>query len=98
MRDAHMDTWNHLPHLLQSLVLGTLIEGAFIAVLRLVRGRFEPIGPLLDRLGPKTVRDPNARRTSAGCTAAIAWFLLSWFVGHWALHARRWIVAHLLHR
>jgi hypothetical protein len=93
-----MDTWNRLPHVLQSLVLGTLIEGAFIGALRLARGRFEPIGPLLDRIGPRAVRDPNARRTSAGCGVAIAWFFLSWLVGHEALRAKYWIVAHLLHR
>ena len=92
-----MDTWNHLPHVLQSLVLGTVIEAAFVAVLRVVRGKFEPIGPLLDRIGPKAVRDPNARRTSAGCGVAVVWFVVSWFVGHEALHVRRLIVARLLH-
>ena len=92
------DTWTRLPHVLQSLVVGTLIDGGFVAVLRLARGRFPPVGPVLDRLGPKAVRDPAARRTSAGCGVALAWFALSWLVGHEALHARRWVIAHLLHR
>ena len=93
-----MDTWNHVPHILQSLVLGTLIEGAFIGVLRLARGRFAPIGPVLDRIGPKKVRDPQARRASAGCAVALAWFALAWVLGHEALRAKAWIVASLLHR
>ena len=93
-----MDTWNRLPPVLQSLVLGNVIQWAFVGALRLARGRFEPIGPLLDRLGPKSVRDPNARRTSAGCAVAVAWLGLSWVVGHEALRVRHLIVAHLLHR
>ena len=92
-----MDTWSHLPPLLQYLVLGTLIEGAFVLALRLIRGRLPEVGPLLDRLGPKAVRDPKARRTSAGCGVAIAWFALSWLVGHEALRLERWIVHHLMH-
>ncbi len=92
-----MDTWNRVPHVLQSLVLGTLIEGAFVLLLRAVRGRFEPVGPLLDRLGPKAVRDPAARRTSAGCGVAVAWFVLSWAVGHEAIRVKVWLVARLLH-
>jgi hypothetical protein len=90
-----MDTWNHLPPFVQSLVLGNLIEWGFVALLRLIRGRFEPVGPLLDRIGPKSIRDRSARRTSAGCTVALAWFALSWLVGHEALRARVWIVNHL---
>ena len=93
-----MDTWSRVPPVLQSLVLGNVIQIAFVAVLRLVRGRLPQAGPLLDRLGPKAVRDPAARRTSAGCGVAVAWFALSWLVGHEALHARGQIVHHLLHR
>ena len=93
-----MDTWNRLPHVLQSLVVGTLIDGAFIGVLRLARGRFAPIGPVLDRIGPRKVRDPNARRASAGCAVALGWFVVSCIVGHEALRAKHWIVARLLHR
>ena len=92
-----MDSWNRVPPVLQSLVLGNLIQGAFVAVLRLARGRFRPLGPLLDRVGPKAVRDPNARRASAGCGVAVAWLALSWVVGHEALHLRRAIVHHLTH-
>ena len=92
-----MDTWSHLPHVLQSLVLGNAIQFAFVAVLRLARGRLPQVGPVLDRLGPKAVRDPAARRTSAGCGVAIAWCALSWVVGHEALRLRGMIVTHLLH-
>ena len=91
-------TWASLPHVLQSLVLGNVIQWLFVATLRVARGRFQPIGPVLDRLGPRAVRDPAARRASAGCTVALAWFALSWIVGHEALRAKAWVVARLLHR
>lgn len=93
-----MDTWNHLPPVLQALVLGNVIQTTFVVVLRLVRGRLPQVGPLLDRIGPKAVRSEQARRTSAGCGVAIVWFAMSWLVGHEALHVRRLIVAHLTHR
>ncbi len=93
-----MDTWNRLPPALQSLVLGTLLDGAFLALLRLARGRFERVGPLLDRFGPKAARDPHARRTPAGCGPALAGLAVSWLIAHEALRGRHWIVSHLVHR
>ena len=93
-----MDTWSHIPPPLQSLVLGNAIQFAVVFALRLARGRAPAIGPLLDRVGPKAVRDPTARRTSAGCGVAVVWLALSWVVGHEALHARGQIVHHLLGR
>ena len=94
---AAMD-WNHLPRWVQAIIVGNLVQAAFVAVLRVVLGRFSQFQPLVDRIGPKALRSSNARKWGGGLVIAICWFIISIKVGHAAIRAKQWVVARVLTR
>jgi hypothetical protein len=91
-----VDHWNHLPHWVRAIILGNVIQGAFVAVVRALAGRFVWLGSLVDRLGPKALRSGGARRTGEGIAAAVGWFALSWYVGHQVMGVQGKVVSWLL--
>ena len=76
---------------------GNLIQAGFVAVLRMLVGRFVWLGPVVDRVGPKALRS-RGKRAGGGVAVAIVWFALSWYVGHKALLARSHFVSWMLRR
>jgi hypothetical protein len=93
-----IENWNHLPHWLRAIILGNLIQGAFVALLRLLMGRFTWLEPMVQRLGPKALRGARARRAGEGFAVAVVWFALSWYVGRKAMAVQGAVVAWALRR
>ncbi len=89
--------WNHLPTFIQRILLGNLIQLIFVVLLRIVLKRYGWLQPVIDRVGPRRLRTQSERR--GGCLLiGIAWFALSWYVGHWGYKAVDTIVHWMLGR
>ena len=88
-----LESWDHLPHFVRAIILGNLIQAGFVTVVRLIVGRFQHLQPLVDRIGPRALRTRGAK--GAGLGVAIAWFVLSWYVGHAAMKWRGDVVGWL---
>ena len=88
--------WSHLPHWVRAVIIGNIVQAVFVAVVKLLRLKFDALGPVVDRIGPRAARSKGAKKLAGGFVAAVVWFALSWLVGHEALRLRWWVANRVL--